>query len=122
MIACLNISHHQAQPVAAMSERNTNGSQSSLIEKMRMSRMPVKKVGSEKPTKASVLAMRSNHEYGLTAEMMPTGSATARARSCDMPITAKVTGTRCMISVSTSTRLMNEKPQSPCTIATSQRR
>jgi hypothetical protein len=26
----------------------------------RMNRMPVKKVGSEKPTKASVLAMRSN--------------------------------------------------------------
>jgi hypothetical protein len=30
------------------------------MEKNRMNRMPVKKVGSEKPTKASVLAMRSN--------------------------------------------------------------
>ena len=68
-----------------------------------------------------MLATRSNHEYGLTAEMMPTGSATASASSCDAPITASVTGTRCAISVSTSTRLMNEKPQSPCTIAASQR-
>ena len=33
---------------------------------------------------------------------MPTGSATHSASSCDAPITAKVTGTRCRISVSTS--------------------
>ena len=51
-----------------MSARKTNGSQSSLIENSRISSRPVKKVGSEKPTKASVLAMRSNHEYGRAAE------------------------------------------------------
>ena len=45
-----------------MSARKTNGSQSSLIENSRISSSPVKKVGSEKPMKASVLAMRSNHE------------------------------------------------------------
>jgi hypothetical protein len=33
-----------------------------LIENSRMNRMPVKKVGSEKPTKASVLATWSNNE------------------------------------------------------------
>jgi hypothetical protein len=45
-----------------MSERNTNGSQSSLIENSRIRSRPVKKVGSEKPTKARVLAIRSNQE------------------------------------------------------------
>ncbi len=68
MIACLMCSHHHCQPVAAMSVRNTKGSQSSLIENSRISSRPVKKVGSEKPTKASVLAIRSNHEYGRAAE------------------------------------------------------
>ena len=68
MIACLMCCHHQSQPVAAMSARKTNGSQSSLIENSRISSRPVKNVGSEKPTKASVLAMRSNHEYGRAAE------------------------------------------------------
>ena len=62
MIDWRNISPHHAQPVVLRSARNTNGSQSSLIEKIRISRMPVKKVGSEKPMKASELAMRSNHE------------------------------------------------------------
>ena len=53
---------------------------------------------------------------------MPTGSAIARASTCEAPITASVTGTRCQISVSTSTRLMNEKPQLPCSMAKSQRK
>ena len=62
MTLCLMCSHHQAQPVAEMSARKTKGNQSSLIEKNRMNSSPVKKVGSEKPMKASVLAMRSNQE------------------------------------------------------------
>ncbi|MEY9249188.1 hypothetical protein ABH989_001331 [Bradyrhizobium ottawaense] len=33
-----------------------------MTEKIRMNRMPVKNVGSEKPTKASVLAIWSNSE------------------------------------------------------------
>ena len=53
---------------------------------------------------------------------MPTGRAIISASTCEAPITASVTGTRCRISVSTSTRLMNEKPQSPWSIATSQRK
>jgi len=51
---------------------------------------------------------------------MPTGSAMASASNCEAPMTASVTGTRCRISVSTSTRLMNEKPHSPRSIAASQ--
>jgi hypothetical protein len=39
-----------------MSARNTNGSQSSLMLKSRMKRMPVKNVGNEKPMKAKVFA------------------------------------------------------------------
>ena len=68
MIDCLTCSHHHCQPVAGDVGAETNGSQSSLIENSRISSSPVKKVGSEKPTKASVLAMRSNHEYGRAAE------------------------------------------------------
>jgi hypothetical protein len=68
MIDCRIISPHHCQPVVDRSARNTNGSQPSLIEKTRISRIPVKKVGSEKPTKANVLAARSNHEYGRVAE------------------------------------------------------
>ncbi len=88
--------------------------------KNRMNSTPVKKVGSEKPMKASVLAMRSNQEYGFTAASTPTGSAISKASSCDAPITAIVVGSRCMISVSTLMRLTNEKPQSPLTMLTSQ--
>ena len=40
----------------------------------------------------------------------------------EAPITASVTGTCCRIRVSTLTRLMNEKPQSPWSIAASQRK
>ena len=68
MIACLSCAHHQCQPLPGMSARKTNGSQSSLIENSRISSRPVKKVGSEKPTKARVLAIRSNSEYGRAAE------------------------------------------------------
>ena len=46
----------------------------------------------------------------------------AMARICDGPITNSVVGRRCRISLSTSMRLANEKPQSPCSMATSQRR
>ncbi len=45
-----------------MSDRKTKGSQSSQIEKTRMNRRPVKKVGSEKPMKAKVLAIWSKTE------------------------------------------------------------
>ena len=45
-----------------MSVRKTKGSQPRWIEKNRMKMTPVKKVGSEKPMKATVLAMRSNQE------------------------------------------------------------
>jgi len=53
---------------------------------------------------------------------MPTGSAISSATTCEAPITASFTGTRPRISLSTSTRLMKEKPQSPCSIASSQRK
>ena len=51
---------------------------------------------------------------------MPTGSAISSATTCEAPITASVTGSRPMMSLSTSTRLMKEKPQSPLNIAASQ--
>ncbi len=53
---------------------------------------------------------------------MPTGSAISSASTCEAPITASVTGTRCQISLSTLTRLMNEKPQLPCSMPASQRK
>ena len=62
MIDCLNSAHHQARPVACRSERNTNGSQLSSMLNSRMSTMPVKNVGSEKPIKANVLATWSKIE------------------------------------------------------------
>src|SRR5262249_58456866 len=54
--ACRVISHHQPQPEAEMSELKIIGSQPRLTLKTRMKTRPVKKVGSEKPTKAKVLA------------------------------------------------------------------
>jgi len=45
-----------------MSARYTKGSQSSVMLNSRMNRMPVKNVGSEKPMKASVLAIWSKTE------------------------------------------------------------
>jgi hypothetical protein len=42
------------------------------------------------------------------------------ARSWANPITIRVVGRRCRINVSTSMRLAKEKPQSPCTMASSQ--
>lgn len=62
MIDCLMCAHHHAQPVSLMSAWNTKGSQPRWMENSRMNSSPVKKVGSEKPMKASVLAMRSNQE------------------------------------------------------------
>ena len=84
--------------------------------------MPVKKVGSEKPMKASVLAIWSKSEYGRVAAYTPTGSAMSSASTCEEPMISSVTGMRCRISVSTSTRLAKEKPQLPCTIEPTQRR
>jgi hypothetical protein len=45
-----------------MSARYTNGSQSRLMLKIRMKRIPVKKVGSEKPISAAELAIWSKIE------------------------------------------------------------
>ena len=98
-----------------------NGSQSSHRLKTRMNTSPVKKVGSENPTKASVVVIWSKTEYGRSAEYVPIGSATSRPRICALPRTKSEVGSLCNISVSTSTRLTNEKPQSPCSIAPSQR-
>jgi hypothetical protein len=56
------------------------------------------------------------------AAVIPIGTATSSARSCEEPMTKSVVGTRSRISRSTSTRLAKEKPQSPCAIAASQRR
>ena len=62
MMDCLRCSHHHCQPEASMSALKTKGSQPRWMENSRMNSRPVKKVGSEKPTKAIVLAMRSNQE------------------------------------------------------------
>ncbi len=53
---------------------------------------------------------------------MPTGKAISRARTWEEPMTKIVVGRRCSIRVSTSTRLTNEKPHSPCSIAANQRK
>jgi hypothetical protein len=55
------------------------------------------------------------------AAKTPTGSAISSATSCEVPITKSVTGRRCTISLSTSTRLENEKPQFPLAIDPAQR-
>ena len=62
MIDCLISSHHQVSPVAARSERNTNGSQLSWMLNIRMNTRPVKNVGKAKPMNASVLAIWSKAE------------------------------------------------------------
>src|SRR3989442_1788576 len=98
-----------------------NGSQSSQRLKTRMNTSPVKKVGSEKPMKANVVVTWSKTEYGRSAEYVPIGSAMSRPRSCALPRTKSEVGSRCTISVSTFTRLTNEKPQSPRSIEVSQR-
>ncbi len=49
------------------------------------------------------------------------GRATARPRIWASPSTHRVVGSRCMISVPTSMRLTNEKPQSPLIIEVNQR-
>ena len=77
----------------------------------------MKKVGSEKPTKASVVAIRSNQRVRPRRRVDADRQGDRSASTCEAPITASVTGTRCQISLSTSTRLMNEKPQSPCIMA-----
>ena len=81
----------------------------------------MKKVGSEKPMKASVVAIWSKIEYGRTADIVPIGSATRIASSWAEPSTKSVVGSRCRMSVSTFTRLANEKPQSPRIIELNQR-
>ena len=122
MIDCRMLSHTQAHPVWCRSARNTKGSQPRFTLNTRISSSPVKNVGSEKPTKASVFAIWSNTEYGRSAASTPTGTATRIASNCAAPITAMVTGSRCRISRSTSIRLTNENPQSPCSMASSQRK
>jgi hypothetical protein len=68
-----------------------------------------------------VVAIWSNSEYGRSAQYVPIGSAIRRLSSCAEPSTNSEVGSRWRMSVSTFTRLANEKPQSPCTIATAQR-
>ena len=58
----VNSAHHQASPVWLRLLWNTNGSQSSEMLNSRIASSPVKKVGSEKPMKASVLAIWSKIE------------------------------------------------------------
>src|SRR5437762_6264058 len=88
-----------------------NGSQSSHRLKTRMNTSPVKKVGSENPTKASVVVSWSKTEYGRSAEYVPIGSATSRPRICALPSTKSEVGRRWRISVSTSTRLTNRSEE-----------
>ena len=54
MIDWRKCSQNQRQPVSLISARYTKGSRSSCTLKIRIRRRPVKKVGSEKPTKARV--------------------------------------------------------------------
>ena len=120
MMDCSTSSHHQRQPVAARSVRYTKGSQFSVMLNSRIISSPVKNVGSEKPMKATVLAVWSNSEYGRAAASTPTGIATATASNWDAPMTASVTGRRCRMRLSTSMRLVKENPQFPCSMASSQ--
>ena len=62
MMACRICPNSQLIPVPLTSVEYTNGSQSSVTEKIRMNKSPVKKVGNEKPMKASVLAIWSKIE------------------------------------------------------------
>jgi len=103
--------------VGAIDER----SQSSHRLKTRMKQSPVKKVGSENPMKASVVVSWSKTEYGRSAEYVPIGSATSRPRICALPRTKSESQALEDQRVHV-TRLTNEKPQSPCSIAPSSAR
>src|SRR5205085_3426150 len=98
---------NQRQPLAVTSLK-TNGTQTNCTLNTRMNSKPVKNVGSEKPTNASVLEIWSKIEYALRAASTPTGMAISNASSCAEPMTNRVAGRRCRISVSTSMRLANE--------------
>ena len=92
-------------------------------ENSRISRRPVKKVGSEKPMKASVLAMLVEQRIrARRRDRCPPAARSAAPAPATSRSPASVVGRRCRISVSTLMRLANEKPQSPCSIAASQRR
>src|ERR1700687_4533774 len=90
-----------------------NGNQFSFTLRKMISSSPVKKVGTEKPTKANVVAMWSKMEYCLIADKMPIGSASDRLKRYATPTTARVLGTRSLIRSQTGIRLPNENPQSP---------
>ena len=82
----------------------------------------MKKVGSEKPMKASVVAIWSKNEYGRTrgSRCRPAGRPGGRGAG-PSPSTKSVVGSRCMIRVSTLMRLTKEKPQSPRSMELNQR-
>ena len=59
---------------------------------------PSQKFGSEKPTRANTVEARSTHEFRLTAETMPIGTAMASEMTSAAAISSNVTGSRCRIA------------------------
>ena len=55
------------------------------------------------------------------AESVPLGNAIRMASTWAVPRTNRLVGSRCQMSVDTSTRLTKEKPQSPFSMAENQR-
>ena len=56
--------------------------------------MPNQQLGSAMPLNATRLDTMSHFEFGLSAEMMPAGSAITRASTIEMPASSSVTGSR----------------------------
>src|SRR5438270_9161877 len=92
-------------------------SQCSLIEKTMMRRIPVKNVGTEKPTYAPSEIAWSSTELRRIADRMPAGSAMSTPTMYATPTTARVFGSRCQSSADTDECDMNEIPKSPWIIA-----
>jgi len=93
--------------------KNSPGSQLKTVVLTRMNSTPIQNVGIDNPARASRRAVTSSEVLRLTADRIPSGTATTLDRSMAMTASWIVIGTAWAMSGMTGWRERKEKPRSP---------
>ena len=103
------------QPIATVSPRPNEGSQPSRTANTRISRMPMRNVGSDTPISDTARKNCDSHELRFSAVYTPIGMPAASESSAATHESSSVAGSRSTKSVDTGRAWRRLSPKSPWT-------
>ena len=106
------------QPICTVSPRPKLGNQPRVTANTRISRMPIRKVGSETPSSESVMNTWLRKLPRRSAEYTPIGMPISSARSAATSASSSVAGKRSPIRRETLAPWRRLRPNSPCAALT----